>query len=43
MQKPGYPKTHPLTLFEILSVATLGGLVLVSVSFLVWAVGQVIA
>ncbi len=43
MQKRGYPQTQPMTLFEVLSVATLGGLVLVSVSFLVWAVGQVIA
>ena len=38
MQQPGYPDTHSLTLFEVLSVATFGGIVLVSVSMLVWAV-----
>ncbi len=37
MQQPGYPDTHPLTLFEALSVVTFGGIVLVSVSMAVWA------
>jgi hypothetical protein len=40
MQQPGYPETHSLTLFEVLSVATFGGILLVTASLLVWAVAN---